>query len=544
VATKRVDFSYFADSQYDAISRYADLAGEELIVTSGYQYDDLGRLTNLAHMQGETTLASYGYTYDVGSRITSIDSLADGLSTYSYDATSQLTSADHASQTDEEFPWDENGNHAAENFEIGPNNKILSDGTFDYEFDAEGNMILKTNIATGETVAFAWDHRDRLTGVINRDDEEAIAQEVHFIYDVFDRWIARTADDDGAGENDPTSLFFVYDGTQIVLELDDAESETPAHRYLWAEQVDQLLADEDALGDVLYPLADHLNTVRDLAEYNTGTNETDIIDHIIYESFGKVVSESTPTPFRFLFTSRPVDEFTSLQSNWHRWYSVDLGSWLSEDPIGFDGWDANLGRYAGNNPVSHVDPEGLTFVYGPKPKDMKDDVYMAAKENFKKALAELKLAGDLGLAIANYLECTDEKQSPRIRIQFTTKTLPHASMVDVNGDIPTITFYADDDFFPGGAGNFPDGAGIASSLARAVIVLAHEFGHAYFRFKDPENVGLIENPIRTDTVGRNDLRNDYDGMAIPDVTKKEFERSAKRLAIFIDKWKTACKKTP
>ncbi|MEO7666713.1 MAG: hypothetical protein ABIU97_06730 [Dehalococcoidia bacterium] len=50
---------------------------------------------------------------------------------------------------------------------------------------------------------------------------------------------------------------------------------------------------------------------------------TSIIDQIVYESFGKVVSESTPTDFRFFFTSRPVDEFTNLQSNWHRWYSVD-----------------------------------------------------------------------------------------------------------------------------------------------------------------------------------------------------------------------------
>jgi len=104
-----------------------------------------------------------------------------------------------------------------------------------------------------------------------------------------------------------------------------------------------------------------LNTVRDLAEYDAVENLTSIINHIVYESFGKVLSQSTPTDFRFWFTSRPVDEFTSLQSNWHRWYSVDLGWWLSEDPIGL-GPDENARRYVKNHPTFATDPSGLDLV--------------------------------------------------------------------------------------------------------------------------------------------------------------------------------------
>ena len=40
-------------------------------------------------------------------------------------------------------------------------------------------------------------------------------------------------------------------------------------------------------------------------------------------------------------------------------YDPTVGRWISEDPIGFDGKDVNLYRYAGNSPTNVVDPTGL-----------------------------------------------------------------------------------------------------------------------------------------------------------------------------------------
>ena len=40
-------------------------------------------------------------------------------------------------------------------------------------------------------------------------------------------------------------------------------------------------------------------------------------------------------------------------------YDPTIGRWLSEDPIGFEGGDANLYRYVGNQPTQHTDPSGL-----------------------------------------------------------------------------------------------------------------------------------------------------------------------------------------
>jgi uncharacterized protein RhaS with RHS repeats len=42
-----------------------------------------------------------------------------------------------------------------------------------------------------------------------------------------------------------------------------------------------------------------------------------------------------------------------------RYYNPRVGRWTSEDPIGFDGEDVNLYRYAANNPTNSTDPRGL-----------------------------------------------------------------------------------------------------------------------------------------------------------------------------------------
>ncbi len=103
-------------------------------------------------------------------------------------------------------------------------------------------------------------------------------------------------------------------------------------RYLWGEQVDELLAQEDvtknvtAADRVLWPIVDHLGTVRDLVKQD-GTVAT----HFVYDAFGGIVSGDTSLT-RYLFTSREFDVYTGLQYNRARWYDATIGRWISEDP--------------------------------------------------------------------------------------------------------------------------------------------------------------------------------------------------------------------
>jgi RHS repeat-associated protein len=202
------------------------------------------------------------------------------------------------------------------------------------------------------------------------DDHEFTPNQVEYAYDVFNQLVRRTYDSDGpAGPAAATDTFFSHHAGQINLQFDGPAASNLSHRYFWNPvAVDQLLADEkvtslSSAGDVLWPLADHLGTIRDIATHDSQTHETTIANHRVYESFGQLVSETnTAVDEIFGFTGRLFDEATYLQNNLNRWYDASTGRWISEDPIGFAGGDPNLSRYVGNNPLNYTDPSGLARI--------------------------------------------------------------------------------------------------------------------------------------------------------------------------------------
>jgi RHS repeat-associated protein len=224
-------------------------------------------------------------------------------------------------------------------------------------------MTAKEVIASGERVEYEWDHRNRLVRIVSKDEFDAVTQVVEQTYDYQNRWVRSQIDADGDEDFD-SERFFAYDGNQIVLEFAGDAASDLSHRYLWGPAVDQILADEsvDSLtsaGDVLWPLTDHLNTTRDLAEYDSGTDTTTIASHRVFDSFGNLLSETNGSvTILFGFTARPFDVESGLQWNLNRWYVSTLGVWMSEDPIGL-GPDSNPRRYVENQPTMLTDPSGL-----------------------------------------------------------------------------------------------------------------------------------------------------------------------------------------
>jgi RHS repeat-associated protein len=279
---------------------------------------------------------------------------------YTHDATGQLLGATRSDPADDEsYVYDDNGNRITANgasYTIGLNNRIESDGTFNYTYDAEGNITLITDVATGDYRELEWDHRNRLVKVTQFDSNDAEQWRVEYVYDAFNRLVSRTEFTAGS-PTATTENLFIYDGYQMILKFD--ASGNVQTRTLWGENVDQILATEDAAGNVTWPLTDHLNTVRDIVSYDSGTDTTTLENHIAYDSFGNAVSETNPSvDSDFLFTARYPDVTTGLQWNLNRWYSPSIGRWMSEDPIGFSAGDPNLGRYVLNSPTEFVDPYG------------------------------------------------------------------------------------------------------------------------------------------------------------------------------------------
>jgi YD repeat-containing protein len=249
--------TYNAVNQIATLNRYSDLTDTSSVANTSYTYDLAGRLQTLIHQHGVTTLASYGLTYDNANRI--IQSAGtDGTQDYGYDSTNQLTTANHTTQTDEAYSYDANGNRTSGGSSAGTNNQLLTDGTYNYEYDGEGNRTKRTEIGTGKVTEYVWDYRNRLTSVTFKDAGGVVTKSIEYLYDTSDRRIGKKIDG-------TVTERYVYDDDDIALVFDGALNQT--HRYLYGTGVDTVLADERG-GSVVWALSDNQGTVRDVVDGN------------------------------------------------------------------------------------------------------------------------------------------------------------------------------------------------------------------------------------------------------------------------------------
>jgi hypothetical protein len=148
----------------------------------------------------------------------------EGTLQYSYDNLGQLIGVSGARQ--ETYVYDANGNrlYAASpalpngeaHYTIGPENRLLSDGTYRYEYDTEGNLIRKTRISDGQVTEFTYDYRNRVTDIVVKGAQGNVVYRTHYIYDVFDRRIATEVDADGDGPQQPVRTWTFYDGDNPI----------------------------------------------------------------------------------------------------------------------------------------------------------------------------------------------------------------------------------------------------------------------------------------------------------------------------------------
>ena len=204
-------------------------------------------------------------------------------------------------------------------------------------------------------------------------------------------WIGETVTTYSGGS--PSSVHttdFAYDGNQIVLQFD--ATSTPgapvsltatnlSHRYLYGPAVDQVLADEQLLpvtgggydltspGNVVWTLADNEGTIRDLAVYNATTGTTSVVNHRIYDPFGKLLSQTNPATGNaaavdclFGCTGCATDGNTDIEFHERRVKTSGSPDWLSPDPINLTSGVTNLDDYCGNDPINATDPTGLAAV--------------------------------------------------------------------------------------------------------------------------------------------------------------------------------------
>ena len=340
-----------------------------MVARTSFAYDQGHRLIDMTHRnQADAVLDRFALQYDGANRIIRLTDI-DGATGYRYDQADRLTGSDHAAtgNPDEAYQYDANGNRVSSSlhgtgYQTGSGNRLVTDGVYDYVYDGRGNLIRRTNIATGAVRDMAWDYRNRL---VELDDRSSLGgaptQTVQYAYDAFNRRIAKSVDGDGSGPAAAARTSFAYDGQNVILEFIDPDgvsgpaAATKSARNFFGPATDQVLAREDAGGTVAWMLTDHLGTVRDLVSSNGS-----VVNHLTYDSYGNLIAQTdTSHTSRYRFTGREYDEETGLSFHRARYYDPKVGRFLSEDPIGFLGQDTNLFRYGGGNPMSLKDSSGL-----------------------------------------------------------------------------------------------------------------------------------------------------------------------------------------
>lgn len=353
----RAEFGYDPSGSRIRTDRYADLEGGRRIGFTTNAYNLAGVVTNITHLgpAGEE-LARYDYDFDAAWQIRQW-TINHEASTFDYDQTGQLTNAVNsaAGLPDENFRYDANGNRvgvqSGGTYVTNLNNQILSDGTNTYAYDFEGNMASRSNTLTGGLTTYQWDHRNRLTTVLDHNPGGVVTQTVTFEYDAMNRRLAKSV-------NGQTT-HFLYNGDDSWADLDGSNAVTA--RYLHGVRIDELLARQRITDGRGWYLTDHLGTVRDIANAAGG-----VVAHVDYSSFGQVLGVSNPTiTDRFMFTARELDRETGLYFYRARYYLAQFGRFISNDPIGFKASESNLYRYVNNSPQLASDPSGhvVLFVY-------------------------------------------------------------------------------------------------------------------------------------------------------------------------------------
>jgi len=213
-------------------------------------------------------------------------------------------------------------------------------------YDEDGNMLSMTLNSGSWTNTFNAENR-----IIAQEKSDA---RLEYVYDYMGRRVEKKvySGSTGSWTLDKHSCV-VYDNFEQIEELDALNSNAVAKKRIWSNG--KIIADIHG-SNSYYALGD---TNKNITEYLDSTGA--IQAHYEYSPFGKIVKKNgaMQDDFDFRFSSEYFDTETGLVYFNYRYYSPELGRWLSRDPIAEQG-GLNLYAMVGNNSVNWWDYLGLT----------------------------------------------------------------------------------------------------------------------------------------------------------------------------------------
>jgi RHS repeat-associated protein len=317
---------------YDAAGRRTLFSVSGLTAVS-YQYDNANRLTQVA--QGATVV---GMTYDAANRPQGITLPNGVVQTYSVDGANQLLalSYDKAGTHvgDLAYTYDQAGRRLTQSGSLA---KLLIPGTVSATtYDAANRLTNwggtqlsydnNGNLSTLGSSTYTWNARDQLVATGDGGGE--------FSYDSFGRRTSRIV----SGTTTP----YLYDGGNAA---------TAAGNFMLdGSGLDEIYAQVGSTATTSY-VTDAIGSTVALTD-STGA----IASSYSYEPYGADSRTGiADTPFQY--SGRENDTDTNLYYYRARYYSPQLGRFISQDPLGLAG-GLNTYAYAAGNPTLYRDPTG------------------------------------------------------------------------------------------------------------------------------------------------------------------------------------------
>ena len=214
-----------------------------------------------------------------------------------------------------------------------------------------------TSMPLGATQwTFTWDAENRLIAA----ESPAGATRLEFKYDYMSRRVEKKVYSGSTGNwTLDTHLKFVYNGYLQIEELNGANSNAILKKRVWSPALQGLGSEkylsETQGGTTYYALGD---ANKNVTEYLDASGN--IKAHYEFSPFGKVVTATGTMSgdFNYRFSSEHLDIETGLVYYIYRYYTPELGRWLSRDPISeLGGW--NLYAMGGKGSNLHF----ATFVF-------------------------------------------------------------------------------------------------------------------------------------------------------------------------------------
>jgi RHS repeat-associated protein len=356
---------------YDALGLRTALA-PEMGRSLAYTHDPLGRLTGIQAGEG-----AYAYTYVDANPLTAGLNRPNGSATrYEYDSLRRLIKMSNLGSSAAlinayAYTYNDRDLRSSETATNGEPITHLEGARTTYDYD-EANKLLVTsapewviahdadgNLTQGYTpegyrFKAEYDAENRLKA-LEYMDKGGVIHRSEYLY-TGDWMLAEVREYENGAVFSDTRI--VRDGFLALQEKDETNKIT--REYTWGLNlgggIGGLLNLRQGGDDYAY-LYDGKGNVTALVDGSQAVAAT-----YAYGPFGQVMARGGTLDQPYQFSTKRYDDQTGLAYFGYRFYSPELGRWISRDPIGFAGGDVNLYGYVGNSPPNKVDPLGLADV--------------------------------------------------------------------------------------------------------------------------------------------------------------------------------------